>query len=217
MDFYPVRKVVHRANRKHVGYFPSRKIGRQVAFESLLERNYFFLLEYDPEVENFCEQPLDITFLHNGKKRHYYPDVAVERNGQIHIVEIKPSSKLNDVKLIPKFLSGINYCNAKDYQYRIITEKHMDKQILKNVKMLFGYSGVDVPASIRLRIRTELGVDELSIQELCTLIQDKCGNYTKALIAVYNQLYHRNLECDITHPINLATKVTLRGWRLLQL
>ena len=50
------------------GRFPSLKLGRMVAFESLIEQDYLCVLDYDPDVITFEEQPLSIQYDWQGKQ-----------------------------------------------------------------------------------------------------------------------------------------------------
>jgi len=52
----PVRNVSNRGGSV-IGRFPSIKMERMIAFESLLERDFIYLLDYDARVEWFEEQP----------------------------------------------------------------------------------------------------------------------------------------------------------------
>ena len=75
----PVRNVSNRGGNA-IGRFPSLKMQRMIAFESLLERDFIYLLDYDAAVTWFEEQPLTIEYQHEGKLRHYTPDFhLVER------------------------------------------------------------------------------------------------------------------------------------------
>ena len=76
----PVRKVSNRGGNI-VGRFPSLKMGRMIAFESLLERDFIYLLDYDVRVEWFEEQPLTIEYQHDGQALHYTPDFHCRRGG----------------------------------------------------------------------------------------------------------------------------------------
>ena len=62
----PVRKVSNRGGNA-IGRFPSTKMGRMIAFESLLERDFIYLLDYDPTVDWFEEQPLSIEYQHEAQ------------------------------------------------------------------------------------------------------------------------------------------------------
>jgi len=58
----PVRKVSNHGGNV-IGGFPSAKMERMIALESLLERNFIYLLEYAQSVEWFEEQPLSIEYM----------------------------------------------------------------------------------------------------------------------------------------------------------
>ena len=49
-------------------------MGRMIAFESLLERDFIYLLDYDARVEWFEEQPLTIGYGQADRTLHYTPD-----------------------------------------------------------------------------------------------------------------------------------------------
>ncbi len=65
-----------------VGRFPYLKMGWMIAFESLLERDFIYLRDYDLRVEWFEEQPLTIEYLHDGQTLHYAPDFHLVEAGQ---------------------------------------------------------------------------------------------------------------------------------------
>ncbi len=62
----PVRKVVTPSGRKVRGYFPSKKMGRMVAWESQIELDAILLFEFSPGVISFQEQPEKIQYYVNG-------------------------------------------------------------------------------------------------------------------------------------------------------
>jgi len=80
----PVRKIP-KNYLGVTGGFSSRKNGRMLGFESLLEKDFFILLEYDDEVLSFEEQPVRIPL--GGKAKSYVPDVVV------HYRQKSPSKK----------------------------------------------------------------------------------------------------------------------------
>jgi hypothetical protein len=56
------RKITNAGNRKVIGKFPSLKMNRVIWWESQLERDYIYLLEIDPEVLSYSEQPFTISY-----------------------------------------------------------------------------------------------------------------------------------------------------------
>jgi len=94
----PVRKVSNRGGNV-IGHFPSLKMQRMIAFESLIERDYLYLLDYELDIEWFAEQPLTIEYRHNGKTLHYTPD--------FHIVAAGMWSLPHEVESVSRCPSGL--------------------------------------------------------------------------------------------------------------
>lgn len=87
-----IRRPGHRGLR---GYFPSFKIGRALAFESRLERDLFLLLEADPAVRAYEEQPVTLDFAGHKRARKYTPDVRVDYHARAsELVEVKYAEDL---------------------------------------------------------------------------------------------------------------------------
>lgn len=59
------RKITNAGNRKVIGKFPSLKMNAVISWESQLERDYIYLLEIDPEVLSYGEQPFTISYTDN--------------------------------------------------------------------------------------------------------------------------------------------------------
>ena len=81
----PVRKITNQGNKKKIGFFPSEKNGRSTAWESLVERDFMYLLEFDSSVISYIEQPLTISYKDNGKNYKYTPDLMVVRKNKTQI------------------------------------------------------------------------------------------------------------------------------------
>jgi len=56
---------------KNIGKFASVKTGRIAWYESLLERDYMYLLDFDPDVTYWHEQPLKIRYVRFNCSRTY--------------------------------------------------------------------------------------------------------------------------------------------------
>ncbi len=89
--FSPARRVVTTRPRRIVGFIPSLKAGRLLAWESQLERDFILTTDMDPAVTGLWDQPERIEY-RLGKTRHTYtPDFRVERDGVAEVVEVKPA------------------------------------------------------------------------------------------------------------------------------
>ena len=86
------RQVISPSGGIMRGKFPSRKNGRLVHHEGLLELDAIYLLEASPQVIRYREQPTTITYPDEGRVRRYTPDLEVILQGGARIwVEVKPA------------------------------------------------------------------------------------------------------------------------------
>jgi len=111
------RKIICRSKAIPTGKYPSWKMKRMMHWESPHELNAFRLLDGDPAVLSFHEQPLTIRFILNGVLHWHYPDVLVDYGTRRELWEIKPACDAADPDLVTRthFLekeltsSGLNY------------------------------------------------------------------------------------------------------------
>lgn len=91
----PVRKIPRFGAQKNIGKFSSVKTGRVAWFESLLERDYMYLLDYELAISYWVEQPLKIRFGDNGRTCSYTPDFEVHRQSKKQIIEVKTKKQVD--------------------------------------------------------------------------------------------------------------------------
>lgn len=151
-----VRKVQNRGSNI-VGRFPSLKMGRLVAFESKIERDYLFLLDYEPGVTYFTEQPLTIEYRVNGKPYQYTPDFHVIQDGQHLLVECKPDRYKNSQRNQRKFAAGQAWCAERGWTFVVKTDLEIRAGYrLQNIKLLTRYARHTVEPSVRTSILQRL-------------------------------------------------------------
>jgi len=121
------------------GKFPSRKLGRMVHWESLLERDAILLFEFSPRVATFREQPYSISYFHTGRMRRYTPDFELTfRSGHTELVEVKPWVKLQKSDEQQRFEAIGSYFNARDMRFRILSDLEIRKRpLLDNLRLLY--------------------------------------------------------------------------------
>lgn len=144
----PARKVPRRYNGIS-GEHPSLKNGRTVAFESLLERDYMLLLEFEPDVIRFVEQPVTFPYqipARDGKrprKSRYTPDILIyyrpESGRKPDLVEMKPADeliRLHDENK-PKFDAAVLYAGEQGFNFVIRSEQDVPKNVISNANDLY--------------------------------------------------------------------------------
>lgn len=135
------RNITNAGSIKLIGKFPSLKMGRIVWYESLLERDYLFLLEIDPAVIFYQEQPLRIYYFLEGKKRRYTPDFLIQRKHGKQIVEVKPKKKAMEQRYITLFRIVDEICWRDGYKFHVATDAVIRSQPrLNTAKFLYKYA-----------------------------------------------------------------------------
>jgi TnsA endonuclease N terminal len=200
------RRVIRRGTRRTVGKFPTLKPSkRSVHWESLLERDYYYLLEIDSDVISYREQPLKIEYILDGKKHRYTPDLLVERRCKRQIIEVKLEEKVKKYDLLFRIASEI--CARNGYEFVVVTDETIRVQPrLNNVKVLWRYS--------RTQIRPQ---HQITCQELLTIksevalgkIIELLGNGGAGTRVAYALLYWGVLSVDLMKPINKDSLVCL--------
>ncbi|WP_022670407.1 heteromeric transposase endonuclease subunit TnsA [Hippea alviniae] len=124
------------------GKFPSIKNQRTVYYESQLELDFIYHLEFSPEVESYLEQPCKIK---SPTGKFYIPDfLVVFKNSTSYkplLVEIKSTEDIekNFERLSVKFKTLREYAFGNGYDFKIITDKELKTTRTKNYRFLYGY------------------------------------------------------------------------------
>ena len=211
----PVRKIP-KNYLLVTGGFASRKNGRMMGFESLLERDYMILLEFDDTVERFEEQPVKIPFKKGVKP--YVPDILIHY-GIDHkprrplLAEVKHTSDLakNREKYDPKFALAQKYAADRDWEFRVVTEKEVRIPRLASLKFLRDYLHID-PESEHVECIIDALQEEGGPMALDALLNRLCES-DSARLQIVPVIWHmaaiRQLVIDLELPINDKTRFSL--------
>ena len=124
----PVRKI-GKSYRTITGRLHLPSLERRIAFESLLERDFFVLQWFDPLMTDMVEQPVKIPYeTEAGKRSSYTPDALVCYNGKPSLlVEVKPARFLRKKKreLQPKFDAARHFAEERGWVFRVFSEKEI--------------------------------------------------------------------------------------------
>lgn len=118
----PVRKVTNCGTKKNIGLFSSYKNMTGIWYESLIERDYMYLLESDPDVLSYRTQPLKIIYTWDNKPKKYTPDFLVERSSRTQIVEIKPASQVDSDKNQRLWRCVAPNCLERGWEFAVVTD-----------------------------------------------------------------------------------------------
>jgi hypothetical protein len=174
------------------------------------ERDYVQLLEYDPMVVSFEEQPCTIEYIFDQNKRLYTSDFAVYwRHQQPSLVECKPESKMADSENLQKWTAARLWCEQHHYTFMVVTDMALRRcdRLLENIKLLAGHGHQSIrPQAKEYLLRTVQAKNRaLSIAEL---VERTCSpQFTPNAIrsCIWHLIYNRELCADLTEPLNVMT------------
>jgi hypothetical protein len=148
--------VVHGSPHRTVCAIPSSKSGTLVSCESFLELDFCYLLEVDPSVVIYEDQPETIEYECDGKIRRYTADFRVIRRrpdgGEFtEMVEVKPAVFIIDDK--PKWKALRDAFRKRGLRFRMATDVTIRRgHLVQNAKLLARYVGFRLGDEMTFRI-----------------------------------------------------------------
>jgi hypothetical protein len=196
-----------------IGTFPSLKMREQIPYESSIERDLLFFLEYDASVARYQAQPFAINGSSaDGTAHTYIPDFQVIRTDSKEIVECKPSAHLHKAHAQQQLALGQAWADANQHLFVLITDTDLRTgPRLANLKLLWRYSRLCVPSPITSRCRSILIAqpDGLSLEALAAALSDTSSSF-ELLPYLYRLVFEHILHTDLTQPLSLRTCVQLQ-------
>lgn len=194
------------------GRFASRKNGQMDEFESLLEKEYMLLLDFDERVERFEAQPITIPV--SGIAKGYTPDILVHFRSDLEtgdvrkplLTEIKHTGDLrrNIEKYTPKFRAAEEFAKERDWEFQITTEVDIRTPRLANIKFLREYRNVE-PGPGDLSTLFEIVDSDGGNSSVAQLLQRLAAcddDRLRWLPVIWHALLHRHLICDLDKPLD---------------
>jgi hypothetical protein len=192
-----------------IGKFPSLKMNRAVQFESTLERDYLHVLDYEPEVTFFEEQPLVIEYQHDHKTRRYTPDFHIVRCRRDILIECKPAALVNTEANQRKFAAARQLCAERDWKFQVVTDAELRAGFrLNNIKLLRRYACHPISGGMKHQIYALLQ----STSAVLTIgqIQAAATQPAVALTSLLHMAFHHELIIGLDRePLSGSSYVTL--------
>jgi hypothetical protein len=187
-----------------IGKFPSLKLGRMVGYQSLIERDFIYLLDFDATVTMYAEQPLSLYYKDGSKQRRYTPDFSFSYNDQTYLIECKHHAFTQPEENQVKWAAAKQWCHENGARFIVVTEVEIrGGHRLENVKLLTDYARyvVDEPTKIAILAAVSTTAAPLRVADLMAVVSP--ANPQTALIPILYMVYHRLLfipldEADIT-------------------
>jgi hypothetical protein len=208
-----VRKI-KKSYISSTGYFKSFKNNKQIAYESILERDFYMTLEFDDEVLSYEEQPLRINYEYkDGISYRYTPDCLVTYydNTQKYF-EVKYANNIrDDIELKEKLDFLIAYFSEQiNIELEIVTDEDIDSIYLDNLNFLynFAYLQEDEEKYSHIENTLENLNDDITVEQLLLQLGNNKMEQLQYLPYVWNYLFINTYLIDLDEKI--TNKVVIK-------
>ena len=195
---------------------------KSIQFESLLEKDFIQLMDFNDNVIDIIEQPITIEYTTiKGNKGTYTPDFLVLFKAPQYtnqnpikplLVEVKPTKKLKDNwdTLKIKFKNIITYSKLKDYQFKIFNENRIRSQKLKNIVFLHRFKEYTPnPDDINIIKNHLASIGHTTIEYIITHLFVTDLQKGNAIAHIWYLVYIKEISCDLSLKITNNTVIWL--------
>lgn len=197
-----IRKVISRSKARPTGKYPSWKMGRMIHWESHHELNAYRLLDANPAVTSFHEQPLLIRFIQDGELYRHYPDVLVNLGSTRELWEVKPASEANKPLVAERTRLMECELSKMGFSYRMVNGEDLaNEPRLSNTLTVLKYGRLPISIFEREQVR-------LLFKDTVEITWFKAGNMLgKSAPRLLSRLYLEGyLTCDMEQKLAPETK-----------
>lgn len=116
------------------GNFHSCKLGRTVHYESRLEYDVLTALERSEQIAYYQEQPAQIPYVFQGRKRTYFPDVfAATADGRGLLIEVKPTNNMALSISRAKADAGRAWAHAHGWGWLVVNNRYTFHEVERHI------------------------------------------------------------------------------------
>ena len=203
-----IRKVSNRGGNT-IGRLPSLKVDRMVSFESLLERDFIYWLEFEPTVSWFSEQPLTIAYQHDQRTLRYTPDFQVIKQNQIFLVECKPAEFVTRAENQRKFEAAQNWCVQHNWHFQVVTDVDLNQGYrLHNIKRLCQFARYPLMSGLKSRVLTflETATRPVTLADVMRAVAPEQPQ--RLFIPLLTMAFHHEIELALDEaPLSAQTRI----------
>jgi hypothetical protein len=199
------RQVISPSGGIMRGKFPSRKNGRMVHHEGLLELDAIYLLEASPLVAGYREQPTTITYPDGDRVRRYTPDLEVTlTSGELVWIEVKPAIFLQKEDVQHKLACVASHLNRSGRAFVILTDEVLRQEPRQaNVRTICHRA---------MRVRHSAGHARSALNRCAEELPATLAHTTQLLAdhgaEPYSLLMAGLLRCSLNEPLSSDTQLT---------
>jgi len=209
--FMSVRKI-KKSYISCTGYFPSYKNKQPIAYESVLERDFYLLLEYTPEVVSYIEQPFHIFYKLLEKPTRYTPDALVTyTNDTQKVFEVKYQKEIDSDEVLRNKLKVLNdvIAEQKSLPFEIFTDKSINAVYLGNAKFLYKYAAIpdDIKKTKEIRKIITTSTEGITIQDILWKISSTRSLHLHYIPYIWKEVFLHYPMIDLNQKLTMSTSL----------
>lgn len=191
-----------RGRRSYPGWYWSATLGRQVGFESWVERDHLVALDFDASVVDIVSQPFWLLWTsERGKSRRHAPDFLVRSaDGAVLVLDSRPLELIGDRDREAFDTTG-RACGELGWRYAVWDR--LEGPLVANQRWLAGYRH---PRCMNVEIAERL-VEVFSRPAPLMDGAELVGDPLATLPVLYHLLWRRRLVADLAVPLSHRTVV----------
>jgi hypothetical protein len=215
--------IVSRQQRKNRGYkqtvgsFSSCKMGTSIWYNSLLQKDFMYWLEFDPDVLSYTTPAITIDCYSNGRHKSYASDFQVVRHTKKQIIEVKPKKKVesDEYRRLHRIL--LDFYEETEWTLIVLTESEVQREpLLSNIKVLYRYARENFSINeYRDCLEVVRSQAPASFAEIGQALDDRHIRRN----VLFKLLFHSLVEIDLKQAINAASTISAASenidWRIL--
>ena len=211
MAKHGVRRITNRGRDRVIGKFASLKMQQIIQWESQIERDCCYWLEFDRDVIAYRSQPLIISYIFEDRKLRHTPDFEVMRHslqtGQYQYLEVKPYKKTMEDEFKRKHIARAAHFHLHGHIYDLITDEHLRKDsYLDNIRLLYRYARLTSNPEILLKIKRALPNHS---KHTLKVLQNHCVDFGAEMELAYLLLYNGSARFDMEKHLHINTEIEM--------
>ena len=206
-----------RQYKRTAGHFISCKMKTSVWYESVLQRDFMYWLEFDPDVVSYTTSTKPLKYYNKGKEELYYPDFQVIRHQKKQVVDLKFQKTIKSKKYRQLYPLLYDVCRDAEWEYTVLTESQVKQEpTISNIKLLYRYAREDFSIDEYENCLSILkSTVPASLSEIYELLD--CQNIRKNVL--FKLLFYSFVEINLKESINPDSQITVvsskPSWKVL--
>jgi hypothetical protein len=200
------RKVITPSGGIVRGKFPSRKNGRMVHHEGLLELDAIYLFETSFRIQRYREQPATYHYPDGARLRRYTPDFELVLNtGELVIIEVKPLASIEHEDVRHKLDCISSYMRNSGIVFMVLTNEVIRQEPrLSNLRWIYHQSPRITPTPEAL-----INALNQQSQYFPTTLSHANNLLETATFNAYSLILSGYLTCDVSMSMTPETMMNI--------